>query len=75
MHPPARLLHDGIVINQLWGPLVNLVGNGGFKAFSHAWLFIKAANLVEVVLVVVLFLGGMFVHLPGGKVTGEADRP
>ena len=55
--------------------MVNLVGNGGFKAFSHAWLFIKAANLVEVVLVVVLFLGGMFVHLPGGKVTGEADRP
>jgi hypothetical protein len=63
------------VINQLWGPVWNLVGNGGFKAFSHAWLFIKAANLVEVVLVVVLFVGGMFLHLPGGKLTEEAQPP
>jgi hypothetical protein len=63
------------VINQLWGPVWNLVGHGGFKAFSHAWLFIKAANLVEVVLVVVLFVGGMFVHLPGGELKEKAQPP
>jgi hypothetical protein len=62
------------MINQLWGPVWDLVGNGGFKAFSHAWLFIKAANLVEVVLVVVLFVGGMFVHLPGGRVKEHAQQ-
>jgi hypothetical protein len=61
------------VINQLWGPVWDLVGDGSFKAFSHAWLFIKAANLVEVVLVVVLFVGGMFVHLPGGRVKADAQ--
>jgi hypothetical protein len=37
-------------------------------------LFIKAANLVEVVLVVVLFVGGMFVHLPGGRVNEHAQQ-
>jgi hypothetical protein len=62
------------MINQLWGPIWDLVGDGGFKAFSHAWLFIKAANLVEVVIVVILCVGGMFVHLPGGKQKEEAQQ-
>jgi hypothetical protein len=63
------------VINQIWGPLFDLMGDGGFKAFSHAWLFIKAANLVEVVLVVVLFVVGMFVNIPGREIHQSGERP
>lgn len=55
------------MVNQLWGPFVNLVGDGGFKAFSHSWVFVKAGNLIEILLVVALFVGGMFVNLPAGK--------
>ncbi len=65
--------------SQLIGPIFDLMGDGGYKAFTHAWLFVKAANLVEIVLVVALFVAGMFVNLPGRSATpapvrGE-DRP
>ena len=55
--------------SQLIGPIFDLMGDGGFKAFTHAWLFVKAANLVEIVLVIVLFVVGMFVNLPGASAT------
>ncbi len=60
--------------NQLIGPIFDLMWDGGYKAFSHAWLFVKAANLVEIVLVVVLFVAGMFVNLPGRTVTPAPVR-
>jgi hypothetical protein len=53
----------------LGGSVFNLVGDGGYRAFHHAWLFVKASNLVEIVLVVAIFVVGMFVHLPSREVT------
>ena len=51
------------------------MGDGGFKAFSHSWVFVKAANLVEIALVVALFVVGMFVDLPGHDASsGEEGR-
>ena len=55
------------MINQLWGPVWNLVGDGGFSAFTFSWVLVKYANLIEIVLVVVLFVAGMYINLPGGK--------
>jgi hypothetical protein len=60
---------------QLWGPIFDLTGNGGFKAFSHSWVFIKAANLVEVILVVLLFVVGMFVNIPGREIEPREAPP
>jgi hypothetical protein len=60
------------MINQLWGPVFNLTGDGGFRSLSHAWLFVKTSNLIEILLVIILFIGGMFIHLPGGDATEEA---
>ena len=55
------------MINQLWGPVWDLVGNGGFKAFTFSWFTLKYANVIEMILVVLIFVVGMFVNLPGGK--------
>jgi len=52
------------VIRQLWGPIFDLVGNGGFNSVSFSWVLIKIPNLIEIILVVVLFLAGMFINLP-----------
>jgi hypothetical protein len=63
------------MLNQLWGPVFDLTGNGGFRSLSHAWWFVKTANLIEIVLVILLFVGGMFLHLPGGDSTEEVEEP
>jgi hypothetical protein len=55
------------MINQLWGPVFDLVGDGGFNAVTFSWFTIKIGNLVEMILVVLLFVAGMFIRLPGGK--------
>ncbi len=52
------------MIHQLWGPVFDLVGNGGFSSVSAGWLLIKIPNLIEIILVVVLFVGGLFINLP-----------
>jgi len=52
------------VIHQLWGPFFDLVGNGGFASVSFGWVLIKIPNLIEIILVVVLFVAGMFINLP-----------
>lgn len=53
------------MIHQLWGPLVNLVGDGGYAALTvGSWFVMKFANVVMYLLIAVLFVGGMFTNLP-----------
>jgi len=53
------------VIHQLWGPLVNLVGDGGYRALTSGdWFVMKYANVLMYVAVAVLFTASMFLHLP-----------
>ena len=60
------------MIVQLWGPVFDLVGDGGFKAFTFSWFTLKYGNVIEMILVVLIFVVGMFNNLPGGKAeTGE----
>src|SRR5512135_3830163 len=48
----------GAVINQLWGPLIDLVGDGGYKALTIGdWFLMKYANIVMYVIIAALFLG------------------
>ena len=63
------------MIVQLWGPMFDLVGDGGFKAFTFSWFTLKYGNVIEMILVVLIFVVGMFINLPGGKPeTGEDQR-
>ena len=55
------------MIVQLLGPVFDLVGDGGFKAFTFSWFTLKYANVIEMILVVLIFVVGMFINLPGGK--------
>lgn len=52
------------MIHQLWGPLWDLMGDGGFASVPFGWVLIKIPNLIEIILVVVLFVAGLFIHLP-----------
>jgi hypothetical protein len=60
------------MIVQLWGPVFDLVGDGGFKAFTFSWFTLKYGNVIEIILVVLIFVVGMFINLPGG--TAETGR-
>jgi hypothetical protein len=62
------------MIHQLWGPVFDLVGDGGFKAWTFSWFTIKIGNLIEIILVVLIFVAGMFINLPGGKAETPEDR-
>jgi len=63
------------MIVQLWGPVFDLVGDGGFKAFTFSWFTLKYGNVIEMILVVLIFLAGMFINLPSGKAeTGRRQR-
>jgi hypothetical protein len=62
------------MIHQLWGPVFDLVGNGGFNAITFSWFTLKIGNVIEMILVVVIFLAGMFVNLPGGSVESREHR-
>jgi hypothetical protein len=62
------------MIHQLWGPLFDLVGNGGYHAFTFSWFFLKVGNVIEIILVVLIFVVGMFVNLPGGKAETPRHR-
>jgi hypothetical protein len=63
------------MINQLWGPVYDLVGNGGFNAWTFSWFTLKYANVIEMILVVLIFVAGMFINLPTRKVqTGKHHR-
>lgn len=53
------------MIDQLWGPLINLTGDGGYLAWTiGGWFVMKYANIVMFIIIAVLFLGGMFINLP-----------
>ena len=53
------------VIHQLWGPFVDLVGGGGYRALTFgSWFVMKYANVLVFVVVAVLFTVSMFLHLP-----------
>ena len=59
----------------MWGPVFDLVGDGGFKAFTFSWFTLKYGNVIEMILVVLIFLAGMFINLPSGKAeTGRRQR-
>jgi hypothetical protein len=63
------------MIVQLWGPVFDLVGDGGFKAFTFSWFTLKYGNVIEMILVVLIFVVGMFINLPGGEAeTGRHQR-
>jgi len=62
------------MLHQLWGPVFDLVGDGGFKAWTFSWFTLKIGNVIEMALVVVIFLAGMFINLPGGKAETPGDR-
>jgi hypothetical protein len=62
------------VIQQLWGPVWDLVGDGGFASVSLGWVLIKIPNLIEIILVVVLFVAGMFINLPDRSAAGRKPR-
>ena len=53
------------MIHQWWGPLVNLVGDGGYRAVTIGdWFLMKYANVLMYVTIAVLFTASMFLHLP-----------
>ena len=62
--------HDRSVV----GPVFDLVGDGGFKAFTFSWFTLKYGNVIEIILVVLIFVVGMFINLPGGKVETPRHR-
>ena len=63
------------MIVQLWGPVFDLVGDGGFKAFTFSWFTLKYGNVIEMILVVLIFVVGMFINLPSKKAeTGRHKR-
>lgn len=62
------------MIHQLWGAVFNLVGNGGFTAWTFSWFTLKIGNLIEMILVVLIFVAGMFINLPGGKAQTGSHR-
>jgi hypothetical protein len=62
------------MVHQLWGPVFDLVGDGGFTAWTFSWFFLKIGNLIEMILVVLIFLIGMFINLPSGKAKAEGRR-
>jgi len=62
------------MIVQLFGPVFDLVGDGGFKAFTFSWFTLKIGNVIEMTLVVLIFVVGMFINLPGGKIKTPEDK-
>jgi hypothetical protein len=62
------------MIIQLWGPVFDLIGDGSYKVVTFSWFYLKTANIIEMALVVVLFVVGMFVNLPGGKAKTSGHR-
>jgi hypothetical protein len=62
------------MIVQLWGPVFDLIGNGGFHAITFSWFTLKIGNVIEMILVVLIFLAGMFINLPGGSTEPREGR-
>ena len=61
------------MIHQWWGPLVNLVGDGGYRAVTIGdWFVMKYANVLMYLAIAALFTASIFLHLPED---GTADVP
>ena len=45
-----------------------------FKAFTFSWFTLKYGNVIEMILVVVIFVAGMFINLPGGNTETPRHR-
>lgn len=57
------------MIDQLWGPVFNLVGEGGYRALTFGdWFVMKYSNVVMFVVAAAVFVIGAFVNLPGSEV-------
>ena len=53
------------MIDQLFGPVVNLVGDGGYHAWTvGTWLVVKGANVILYAVIAVVFLLGVFINIP-----------
>ena len=53
------------MIDQLFGPVVNLVGDGGYHAWTvGTWLVVKGANIIIYVVIAVVFVLGMLINIP-----------
>jgi hypothetical protein len=52
----------------------DLVGNGGFTAWTFSWFTLKIGNVIEMILVVLIFVAGMFINLPGGRAEKGKDQ-
>ena len=52
---------------QLFGPVFDLVGDSGYQGLDFSWFTLKYANVIEMILVVLIFVVGIFINLPGGK--------
>ena len=53
------------VIKQFWGPVVNLVRDGGYAAWTIGdWFVMKYANVAIYLLIAALFIVGMVIDLP-----------
>ena len=64
-----------VVINQLFGPVVNLVGDGGYSAWTvGTWLVVKGANVVLYGVVALVFLLGAFINSPEHHQDHGEDR-
>jgi hypothetical protein len=64
-----------VVIDQLWGPVVNLVGDGGYSAWTvGTWLVVKGANLIMYAVIAVVFLLGAFINIPEHHQDTGEDR-
>ena len=63
------------MINQLWGPLFDLTGDGGYKAWTIGdWFVMKYANIVVIAIIAVIFLAAMFINIPDRKRTPAAEE-
>jgi len=63
------------VINQLWGPLFDLTGDGGYKAWTIGdWFVMKYANIVVIAIIAVIFLAAMFINIPDRKSAPAAEE-
>lgn len=64
-HHHLTQFYSAVVVNQLWGPVVNLVGDGGYAAWSIGdWFVMKYSNIAIYVLIAVVFVVGMFIDIP-----------
>ena len=62
------------MINQLWGPVFDLTGDGGYKAWTIGdWFVMKYANIVVIAIIAIIFIAAMFINIPDRKAGSAAE--